>query len=104
MGSEGGGEVVELSLIFFSDFGDGDDGGVFLVNKFSEGGFPLDKAVGDIHLFAEGGEPNYKLDGVDVVGDDNDFGFLLFDEFGDVVESELEVVGFGLRYFFLWVK
>ena len=67
-----------------------------MVNQFTEGGFSLDEAVWDVHLLAEGGEPDDQFDGFDVVGDGDELSFLVFDELGDVVESELEVVGFAL--------
>lgn len=46
--SESSSQVVELSLIFLSDFGQGNGGGVLLVDELSEGSFSFDEAVGDI--------------------------------------------------------
>ena len=96
VGPEGSGEVVKFSLVFLPDLGQGHGGGVLLVDQFAEGSLSLDEAVWDVHLLAEGGEPDDQLDGLNVVGDGDELGFLVFDELGDVVESELEVVGFAL--------
>ena len=46
--SESSSQVVEFSLIFLSNFGQGDGGGVLLVDELSEGSFSFDEAVGDI--------------------------------------------------------
>jgi hypothetical protein len=93
VGSEGGGQVVKLSFVLLSDFGQADNGGVLLVDKLSEGGLSSNKAVWDVHLSAEGGEPYDELDWVNVVSDADNLSLSLFYELGDVVESELEVVG-----------
>ncbi len=55
MSSEGAGKVVELSLIFLSDFGKGNNCGVLLVDKAAEGRFSLDEAVRDVEFSAEVG-------------------------------------------------
>merc|ERR1712241_926586 len=47
----------------------------------------LDDAVGDSHLAAQGGQEQNELNGVDVVGDDDELSFLLLDEPGHVVDS-----------------
>jgi hypothetical protein len=74
------------------------------VDQLAESGFSLDEAVGDAELLAEVGEPDDELDGLDVVGDDDQLGLLLLDQLGDVVESELEVVGLGLLDFLFCIK
>ena len=96
MSPEGSGEVVALSLVFLPDLGEGHGGGVLLVHQFAEGSLSLDEAVWDVHLLAEGGEPDDQLDGLNVVGDGDELGLLVLNELGDVVESELEVVGLAL--------
>ena len=70
------------------------------MNESAKGALALHKAVGDVDLAAEVGQPGDKFDGVDVVGDGDKLGLAVFDEFGDVVESELEVVGLGVVDFF----
>ena len=45
------------------------------------------------HLAPQGGEEDDRLDGVDVVCDDDKRGFLSFDEGDDVVEAEFDEGG-----------
>jgi hypothetical protein len=99
--SEGGSEVVKLSLIFLSDLGHGNDGSVLLMDKSAKGSFSLNEAVGNFQLSAEVREPDNKFDGVDVVGDDDQFSLFLLNEFGYMVQSELEIVRFGIFNFLL---
>ena len=102
--SEGRCEVVQLGFVFLSDLGQGKDGGVLLVDELSEGSFSLNKAVRDVHLSAEGGEPDDEFDGVDVVSDDNEFGLFVLNELGDMVQAELDVIRLGVLDLFLLVK
>ena len=101
MGPEGSSQVVELTLVFLSNVGQSNNSCVFLVDQFAEGSFSLDEAVRDVHLLAEGGEPDDKFDGFDVVGNGDDLGLSVLDELGDVVESEFKVMGFDLGDLFL---
>lgn len=55
----------------------------------AETGLTLDDGVGDTHLAAEGGEEDYELDGVDVVGDEDERCLLVLDEADNVVQTEL---------------
>ena len=98
VGPEGRGEVVDLSFVFLSHVGQGKDGSVLLVHELSKGGFSLDEAVGNVELSAEVRQPDDEFDGVNVVGNDNELGLLLLDEFGDVVESELKVIWLGILH------
>ena len=59
----------------------------------SEAGFTLHDDVGNAHLAAQSGEEDDELDGVDVVRDDDECGFLGFDEGDDVVEAVLDEEG-----------
>lgn len=59
----------------------------------SETGLALDDGVGDTHLLAERGEEDDELDGVDVVGDEDERGLLVLNEADDVVETVLDGVG-----------
>lgn len=104
VGAEGGSQVGELSLVLLADFSQSNHGGVLLVDEFAEGSLSLDEAVGDVHLLAEVGEPEDNVDGVDVVGNGDQLGLLVFNEFGDVVESELEVIGLGFVHFLLCIR
>ena len=96
MSSEGSSKVVELSFVFLSHLSQSDYGGIFLVDELAEGSFSLDEAVWDVHLLAEGGEPDNEFEGLDVVSNGNKLGLLVLDELGDVIESELEMVGLAL--------
>lgn len=80
-------------LVLGSDVLDGDGGGGLLVDDGTESGLVLDNDVGDSHLPAESGEEDDELDGVNVVGDDDEVGLLGLDEGDDVVESVLDKVG-----------
>lgn len=97
-------EVVQLGFVFLSDFGQGKNGGVLLVDKLSKGSFSLNKAVWDVHLSAEGGEPDDEFDGVNVVSNDNKLGFFVLNELGDMIQAELDVVWLGVLDLFLLVK
>ena len=101
VGPEGRGKVVDLSLVLLPHVSQRQHCCVLLVDQLAEGGFSLDEAVGDVELSAEVGQPDDQLNGVDVVGNDDQLGLLLLDELGDVVESELEMVGLGVLDFLL---
>jgi len=87
-------EEFEFILIFFSDFSEGDTGGGLLVNKSSESFLILDKGEGDFLFSTELGQPKDEFDGVDVMGNKNQFGFFVFNEGGHVVKSEFKNNGF----------
>ena len=59
----------------------------------AETGLTLDDGVGDTHLAAEGGEEDDKLDGVNIVGDEDESGLLGLNEGDNVVETVLDNVG-----------
>jgi hypothetical protein len=82
-------ELGELGLVLGADLGESEDGSGLLVDNGTETGLALDDNVGDTHLAAEGGEEDNKLDGVDVVGDQDEGGLLVLDEANDVVQTEL---------------
>lgn len=56
--SEGGGQVVQLSFVFLSDFGQGDTGSILLVNQSSQISSSSNETVRDVHLSAEGRQPD----------------------------------------------
>ena len=60
----------------------------------SEASFTLHNDVGNDHLAAQGGEEDDELDGVNVVRDDDEGGFLGFNEGDDVVEAVFDKEGF----------
>jgi hypothetical protein len=95
------GVVVELSAgsiseplkgvaIFRVYTGEGNNGSVLLVNKGTNTALALDNDVGYIHALAESGKESNKLDGVNIVSDDDKLGLLLFDEVSHVLEAVLE--------------
>ena len=69
-------------------------GSHLLVQDLSETSFTLHGNVGDARLAAQGGEEDDELDGVDVVRDDDERGFLGFDERDNVVEAVFDEEGF----------
>jgi len=46
--SEGSSKVAEFSLVFLSYFSESNNCGVFLMHKFAQSSFSLDKAVGNL--------------------------------------------------------
>ena len=59
----------------------------------AELGLSVDETIRDVHLSAKSGEPDDEFDGIDVVGNHDEFGFSFFNEFGDVVKTEFKVEG-----------
>lgn len=59
----------------------------------AESSLALDDGVGDAHLAAESGEEDDELNGVDIVGDEDEGSLLVLDEADDVVETVLDDVG-----------
>lgn len=53
----------------------------------------LDDGVGNTHLAAQSGEEDNQLNGVNVVGDQDEGSLLVLDQADDVVETVLDVVG-----------
>ena len=102
VGLGGADEGSELALVLAVDVLEGDDGGGLLVDDRAEAGLALDDDVGDTHLAAERGEEDDELDGVDIVGDDDERRLLGLNEGNAVVETVLDeegllgVLGLGL--------
>jgi hypothetical protein len=63
------------------------------VDHSSEAGLALDDGVGDTHLAAEGGEEDDELNGVDIVGDEDERSLLVLNQADNVVETVLDDVG-----------
>lgn len=59
----------------------------------AETGLALDNGVGNTHLLAKRGEENNELDGVDIVGDQDERSLLVLNQADDVVETVLDGVG-----------
>lgn len=65
----------------------------------SETGLALDNAVWDTHLAAKSGQPDDNLNGVNIIGNDDEGSLLGLDESGDVVDTVLDdegLLGLGL--------
>lgn len=92
---EGIHESLELGDVLLVDLSDGEDGSSLLVNKVAETSLALDNAEGNVHLAAQGGEPDDELDGVNIVGDDNELGSTRLNKVGHVVETVLDGLGLG---------
>ena len=83
----------KLTLVLALHLLDGQDSRGLLVDDRAETGLALDNDVGHTHLAAEGREEDNELDGVDVVGNDDESGLLGFDESDNVVETVLDEEG-----------
>ena len=94
-------EGGELTLVLRADLLDGEDGGGLLVDNRAETGLALDDDVGDTHLAAEGREEDDKLNGVNVIGDDNEGSLLGLDEGDRVVQTVLNKVWLLVRLLLL---
>lgn len=71
----------------------GNNSTVLLVHKSAQTGLALDDAEGDIHLAAQSGQPDDKLDGVNIVRDHNHGCLLLLDKSGHMLQAILEDSG-----------
>lgn len=90
---DGGDELGELGLVLSANLSEGENGGGLLVDNRAESGLALDDNVRDTHLAAEGGEEDNELDGVDVVGDQDEGSLLVLNKADNVVQTELGDVG-----------
>jgi hypothetical protein len=90
---DGGDEGGKSSLVLGLDLGDGNDGSGLLVDKSTESGLTLDNSVRDTHLSAEGREEDNELDGVDIVGNEDEVGLLVLNQRDNMVETVLHNVG-----------
>ena len=84
--------LVESGLVAVSDVDESDAGGGLLINATAESGFVLNNHVWDVLSLTKLWKPHDKLNWVNIVGDDNEFGLTVLNEVGDVVETESEVL------------
>ena len=63
-----------------------------LVDDGAETSLALDNGVGDTHLLAESGKEDNELNGVNIVGDEDEGSLLVLDEADNVVQTELSGV------------
>jgi hypothetical protein len=89
----GGDDVGEIPLVFALDLLDSDNGSGLLVDDGTETGLALDDDVRNTHLPAESGKEDDELNGVDIVGDDDESRLLGLNEGNSVVETVLNEEG-----------
>jgi len=63
------------------------------VDDGAESGLALDDGIGDAHLAAESGKEDNQLNGVDIVGDEDEGSLLVLNQANNVVETVLDNVG-----------
>jgi len=85
-------ELGELGLVLGADLSQGQNGGGLLVDDGTETGLALDNGVGDTHLAAESGQEDNQLNGVNIVGDEDEGSLLVLNEANNVVQTVLDVV------------
>lgn len=85
-------ELGELGLVLGADLGQSQNGGGLLVDNGTQTSLALDNGVRDTHLAAESGQEDNQLNGVDVVGDQDEGSLLVLDQANNVVETVLDVV------------
>lgn len=95
---DGGDEFAELGLVLALDLGERDHGGGLLVHDRAETGLALDDGIGDTHFAAQSGQEDDELNGVNVVGDQDQRGFLVLNQSHHMVETVLDNVGFLVRW------
>jgi len=91
---DGRNEIGELRLVFGLDVNKSQCRGCFLVHNRTKARLAIDDRVGRTGLAAKGREVEDELDGVDIVGDNNQASFLVLDQSDDVVQPILDNYGF----------
>jgi len=84
------GEEFKILVIFLADLSNGDAGGGLLVDELTETCLTLDESVGDTLLSAESWQEHEEFNWVNVVSHHNELCLTVFNELGNVVETELE--------------
>jgi len=85
-------ESIEVGKVLLLDIGEGDASGGLGVAELSESSLGLDEAEWDSLLSAESRKEDHDLSWVDIMSHDNELGFTLLDEVGNMVETELKNV------------
>jgi hypothetical protein len=96
---EGLGEGVQVSLILLSNRGQADNSSVLLVNEGTKSSLALQDAERYILLSAERGQPANELDGVNIVGYDDELSLLVLNQGCDLMDTILEGQGLMLLGF-----
>lgn len=90
LASEGLQQRLEFTVVFLGNVLQSDGGGGLLANKLSESCLALNEAERNVHSSAELWEPEDQFNWVNVVSDDDESSLLLFNQVGDVVETEFQ--------------
>lgn len=90
-------EGSKVALVLGPNLLDGDDGSALLVHNGTKTSLALHDNVGDTHLAAQSGEVDNELNGVDIVGNDDERSLLGLDERNDVVQAVLGEQGLLVR-------
>jgi len=90
VGLDGLYEFRKVVFVLVFDFSESNGGAHFSADELSETGTTLDDAVWDVHLSAESWQVDNDLDGVDIVGDDDELSLLLLNEVDDLVDAGSE--------------
>lgn len=91
-GLDGVDNLGQLGLVLGANLGQGQDCGGLLVDDCAETGLALTDDVRDTHLLAKRRQVDDELDGVNIVGDDNERRLLVLNQANDVVETVLDSV------------
>jgi len=87
VGLNGLNNLVEGASVTGLNLGDGHASGGLPSGNSAESSLVLDNAVGDSHLAAQGRQEENKLDGIDIISNDDQLSFLLLDQGDDTVHS-----------------
>ena len=84
------GKNFEVLEVLLADIGESDTSGSLLVDELAETCFTLNEGEGDSLLSAKSREESEELKGINVVSNNNELSFALFNELSNVVETELD--------------
>jgi len=83
-------EDVQVFSVLLGNVDDARGSAGLLTDQLSQSGLGLHHTVRNVLLAAEGRKPNNQFDRINIMGDDNQSGLLGLDQFGDVVNTELQ--------------
>ena len=80
-------------LVLVLDFGESNGRAHLSANQLSKPGSALDDAVWNVHLSAQSRQVDDNLDGVDIVGNDDQLSLLLLNKADDLVDARSQAGG-----------
>jgi hypothetical protein len=83
-------EGCKLTLILAVNILESEDRSSLLVDHGAETGFALDDHIGDTHLAAKSGKEDDQLNGVDIVGNDDEGRLLCLNKGDTMVQTVLD--------------